>query len=175
MQHDSTRLNPSGLCVCGCGQPAPLAFATDSARGYVKGEPMRFIRNHHMNGRKHSDAAKRAMSETRRGRQTGADNPSWKGGKTRELRRVGVRVGRDHPMADKNGLVMEHRLVMAAVLGRYLGSHEIVHHINEDPFDNRPENLVVVSRAQHVGIHALLKSGMSQTESVALVVGREAV
>jgi hypothetical protein len=40
-------LNPSGLCQCGCGQPAPLAEQSVTARGYIRGEPVRFIRNHH--------------------------------------------------------------------------------------------------------------------------------
>ena len=31
--------NPSGLCMCGCGQPTPLAVQTNNARGLVKGEP----------------------------------------------------------------------------------------------------------------------------------------
>lgn len=34
------------LCECGCGQPAPLAPGSDATRGYVKGQPMRFIVGH---------------------------------------------------------------------------------------------------------------------------------
>lgn len=39
-------LNPSGMCECGCGQPAPIATKTDTLRGYVKGQPRRFIAGH---------------------------------------------------------------------------------------------------------------------------------
>lgn len=159
-------LNPSGLCMCGCGKPAPISTKSDMKQGYIRGQASRFIAGHHGRGVKASDEARRAMSESRRGTRTGSDNPMWKGGKTREVRRVGIRVGRDHPMADRNGLVMEHRLVMAAVLGRYLTSDEIVHHINEDPFDNTPENLVVVSRGQHLAIHCLLREGVDPIEAV---------
>jgi hypothetical protein len=35
------------LCECGCGQPAPIATYTRSDRGYVKGQPQKFIRGHY--------------------------------------------------------------------------------------------------------------------------------
>lgn len=34
------------LCECGCGQPAPIAKQTRSNRGFVAGQPQRFIRGH---------------------------------------------------------------------------------------------------------------------------------
>jgi hypothetical protein len=34
------------LCDCGCGLPAPIATRNDASKGYVKGEPMRFVRGH---------------------------------------------------------------------------------------------------------------------------------
>lgn len=39
------------LCECGCGGVAPIAKSTYSKKGYVKGEPCRFICNHHKAGR----------------------------------------------------------------------------------------------------------------------------
>lgn len=38
--------NPSGLCLCGCGQAAPLAKRSISRYGHVKGEPIRLVHGH---------------------------------------------------------------------------------------------------------------------------------
>lgn len=39
--------HPYGKCQCGCGQDAPLGKQGDSKWGYAKGEPRRFVMNHH--------------------------------------------------------------------------------------------------------------------------------
>lgn len=38
--------NPSGLCMCGCGNPAPIAKYTDVTAGHLRGHPMRFCKGH---------------------------------------------------------------------------------------------------------------------------------
>lgn len=43
---------------------------------------------------------------------------------------------------------------MEQQLGRYLTDDEIVHHVNGDPADNRPENLAVMTQPEHVSLHA---------------------
>lgn len=43
--------NPSGLCECGCGQPAPLAPQSNTKTGVVRGQPTRFIKGHYRMGR----------------------------------------------------------------------------------------------------------------------------
>jgi hypothetical protein len=35
------------LCECGCGNPTRLAPRTDRRKGWVKGEPLRFLPQHH--------------------------------------------------------------------------------------------------------------------------------
>lgn len=47
----------------------------------------------------------------------------------------------------------EHRFIAQRMIGRSLGPDEVVHHINGDFRDNRPENLQVMTRAEHTRLH----------------------
>ena len=46
-----------------------------------------------------------------------------------------------------------HILLMEEILGRPLKENEVVHHINGDKRDNRPENLQVLDRGKHTSLH----------------------
>jgi predicted DNA-binding protein YlxM (UPF0122 family) len=59
----------------------------------------------------------------------------------------------DHPLADVNGNVEEHRVIAELAIGRQLSKTEIVHHINMVKTDNRIENLAVLPKTWHHKIH----------------------
>lgn len=41
-----TIINGPGLCLCGCGEPAPLGKENRPSRGLKRGQPLRFISGH---------------------------------------------------------------------------------------------------------------------------------
>jgi hypothetical protein len=43
----------NGICECGCGQLTTIATKTYSRLGQVKGQPLRFVHNHHRPTLKH--------------------------------------------------------------------------------------------------------------------------
>lgn len=48
-----------------------------------------------------------------------------------------------------------HRLVVEEREGRKLSSDELVHHVDHDPLNNDPDNLVILTRAEHQRLHTL--------------------
>ena len=89
----------------------------------------------------------------------GSRSNQWKGGRLKNVAGgyIAIKVFPDNlffGMADKNGYILEHRLVMAMHLGRTLTRVEIVHHRNGDKEDNHLENLEL----QLLGEHSLSHS-----------------
>ena len=69
-----------------------------------------------------------------------------------------VYIGK-HPMADKNGYVLLHRLIMQGLLGRTLAKEEIVHAKNGDPLDLRISNLEII---ESLGEHNARKKSLKE-------------
>jgi hypothetical protein len=76
--------------------------------------------------------------------RNGANNPKWRGGRVLNSGYVYI-YKPEHPYATNLGYVLEHRLVMENILGRYLMPEEVVNHENEITDDNTPSNLVLYS------------------------------
>ena len=87
--------------------------------------------------------------------KAGKENPNWRGGRSITSHGyVLIRVGKHHHLADVRGYAYEHRLVAEEKLGRRLRPGEIIHHLNDDRTDNRPENIRVVNgNAEHYVYH----------------------
>lgn len=87
------------------------------------------------------------------GTMSGERNPWWRGGKRKKQGYVVVRVA-------TNKCEYEHRLVAEEKLGRALLTGEVVHHINGDKGDNRPENIEVFSsHSDHMKLHMSSEEG----------------
>ena len=81
----------------------------------------------------------------------GYRNGRWKGGRIIDEDGYILIKQRKHPHCNRHGYVREHRLVVEKVLGRYLTPREVVHHIDGNKQNNRPDNLQVYgSNGKHL-------------------------
>jgi hypothetical protein len=102
--------------------------------------------------------------------QSGSLNSFWKGGRVLMAvsgRQRGERTSfgngyfyildPTHPNANKSGYVAEHILIATKERGKPLTEGELVHHVNLDKHDNRPENLMITISQTHANWHNQLE------------------
>jgi hypothetical protein len=79
---------------------------------------------------------------------------NWKGGRhVSSHGYVKFLLAPGDPRADSKGYAYEHRIVAEEKIGRSLETDETVHHINGMRVDNRPENIMVVPKREHLFYH----------------------
>ena len=89
------------------------------------------------------------------GGRRGARNGHWKGGRRMIHDGRTVVYAPGHPNARLYGgdFILRYRKVATEQLGRALHEDEVVHHINGNPTDDRPENLSVMKQSEHARCH----------------------
>ena len=95
-------------------------------------------------------------------RKTGANFCSrscgrWKGGRSKNQDGYWTLYLPWHPFSGSSGQVLEHRVVVERARRITLCPWITVHHKNHDKGDNRPENLEVMTSAEHTRRHNLEK------------------
>lgn len=136
MSEESTLPEGYKLCECGCGETIPIINK--------RGEHSRFKSGHHLRGRR-SHNFKEGRWKTNTGH--------W------------LVYKPEHPFCNNNGYVYEHRLIIEDKLNRYLRPEEVIHHINGIPWDNRTENLhLISSKKEHAVIHNKLNKTIDMSD-----------
>jgi hypothetical protein len=154
---------------CGTTFLCPKAWAREGRRKFCD----RTCRNRHQAaltgeksprfGRTHTKASREKMAESRQAvSPRGPAHPQWKGGRmTTGDGYIKVMIDALPPeqmalaraMRPTQVYILEHRLVMAATLGRPLEAKEVVHHKNGIKSDNSPENLTLMDWGPHSRKH----------------------
>jgi len=98
--------------------------------------------------------------------QKGEQNPNWRGGRYKSPDGyIYIWLSPDdffYPMANHQGYVAEHRLVMAKHLNRCLLAWEIVHHKNGIRYENIKENLELFPARKYHTVDTVTKSHITR-------------
>lgn len=122
--------NISGLCMCGCGQEAPLS--PTCRRGYERGEPLRYIKGH----------SSRKVGPDYVEEDHGEPTPCWIWQKSIGSWGYGrIWNGSGHDMA--------HRVYYVRHVGLIPEGHD-VHHRCGQPACVNPDHLWALTRREHM-------------------------
>lgn len=162
----------TNTCACGCGKAVcegRTFLRGHNRRGTTRSENTRAKASAAMRGFRHSDATKakmRAAVRKRRSPMTSAEREKHSAamlGKNRVEGPTFTSEGRalvlapEHPATNADGRVVRARYVLEQKIGRLLQPNELPHHINLDPSDDHPDNLMAMDRAEHTRWHHLIR------------------
>ena len=99
--------------------------------------------------RDHRKAMALALAKGKGNTRRGSKHNAWKGGRHVSSGGYVLIYFPNHPAADKNRYVSEHRLVWEQTHNRLLPEGWVIHHLNGIKTDNRPENLVAMPLKKH--------------------------
>jgi hypothetical protein len=127
-------------CACGCGTKI---WGRDK-----DGRPTQYAKGHSNRGRKREDVRRRV----------GERHWRWKGGRYKDVHGYWLVKKPDHPQANNNGYVREHRLVYedsrnCCIIPQLLGQPIHVHHRDGNRANNVWYNLMLVLKSEHTKIH----------------------
>ena len=125
--------------------------------GYIPSEATCLKLSASHKGKVHTTETKRKQSATKLRER----NPNWNGGRSC-IRGYALVLCPEHPKADFNGYIPEHRLALEKRLGRFLKPGEVVHHIDMDKSNNSPDNLVALNRREHQQYHGRLNNYINE-------------
>ncbi len=129
--------NPSGLCLCGCGEKTPLAKASHRAIGNLRGHPVRYLTGHN----------RRAAP----GQQWDPDANGchiWRG--RLDEHGYGMTNGADRAVAKRAHTVAWIRVHGPVPTGR------VLHHRCLNPACVNPAHLVCLTPVEHQAAHTRL-------------------
>jgi hypothetical protein len=113
---------------------------------------------------------KLGLPTKRSGAPSREDHPNWRGGTIEIGGECFIKLEPSdpyYPMANKNGYVLEHRLLKAKHLGRLLTRAETVHHKDGNHDNNRIENLQL-RQGQHGNGHVRCCADCGSTNIIAV-------
>lgn len=162
------------LCECGCGEPAPIAERNWHTKGIVKGQPLRFVCGHHNRGVKQSLETK--LKRTRSwGTREASISPYLPDNK---VVRFAKKQKRWYCCAyGKSSTVPHARLVFEYFYGSIPEGY-VVHHKSGTAAsleDDRPENLMLLTKKWNLRYLPLLAQGFAVPESEVTVAYIQAV
>lgn len=156
-------------CACGCGNKIPRKdkynrphkfISGHNRRGHFSGKFIKcnnckkviYRRPFEIDKTKHFFCSKKCFYEYphywHRGKNHYLYKPFFKCGTGKAYK--GIRI-HNHPMADTQNRVLEHRFIMAQKIGRTLKKQEVVHHKNGNTLDNNPKNLILCkNNSKHI-------------------------